>query len=313
MAQQALLTRGTRLMRKLFTNAVMAAALILVWGTPANAKWIEVETARPWLADYEKESCVLKRLFDEGDDTFVLEIRQFAPNGNYSMTIVGPRLRSSRYAPEVRVGDVGEFIDVSHAMKLSAANGRQGIIFTTNFVPEAIHEQVEQLPNAMRELIWNEQARAIHEAAITSIALRLTFRDDIVLRTGSMSEPMAAMRTCMTDLIAHWGYDPEVQATLSRPVRPLEMEEWSRRLRKRYPFSARIRGAQAWVQARLEIDVGGAVAACHPQMKINDPLFDDLACELLVEHGRFEPALDAKGNPVASFHSVSVVYAMDAG
>lgn len=300
-------TSGGRPMQKPIAKLVLGSALLIGCATPAYAEWIELETSRPWVAEYEKESCALSRYFGEGDDELLLHMRQFGPTTHYRVTIIGPRISKRRFQPEIRLGDDGEFVERPDALRLQ---GSTGFTYSESFIPQEISVQLEVAPPAPRELYWSEQAERQRVAQITSIAIRRAFRDDYVLQTGSLAEPFAAMRTCMSDLIAHWGYDPEVQNSLTRSVQTVEFEEWVKELTRRYPTAALLNGRQAIVQARLAIDAEGKALQCFPQTDENDSLFDDLACELLLKHARFDPALDGEGRPVPSFYVVSLRYVM---
>ncbi|NML94723.1 hypothetical protein HHL27_13695 [Novosphingobium sp. TW-4] len=65
-------------------------------------------------------------------------------------------------------------------------------------------------------------------------------------------------------------------------------------------------GASAIVYFRLMVGPDGNPTGCHIQQATNSPEFTDFTCKLLMKRARFAPALDAAGNPTASYYTNSV-------
>ena len=66
-----------------------------------------------------------------------------------------------------------------------------------------------------------------------------------------------------------------------------------------------------FIRARLDISESGEPTACHIQAPISEPAFEREACEQLMDEGEFFPALDAQGNPIASYYTVAIAYVMN--
>lgn len=104
----------------------------------------------------------------------------------------------------------------------------------------------------------------------------------------------------MTDLIKTWGYDPLVQASLSRPATPVTAQDtWLRS--SDYPRGMLMMGASAIVQFRLDIDEAGLVSGCHVHEVTKAEDFTAVTCRALTARARIIPALDTQGKPVRSF------------
>jgi hypothetical protein len=62
------------------------------------------------------------------------------------------------------------------------------------------------------------------------------------------------------------------------------------------------------VYLRLMTDEQGAVSQCVVQSPPGGNIAGAVACRELVKTARFEPALDARGNAVASYYTTSIFY-----
>lgn len=67
-------------------------------------------------------------------------------------------------------------------------------------------------------------------------------------------------------------------------------------------------GKRAIVHFRLNVDAAGQPTACHIQQSTRPKAFDDAVCKAIMRNARFDPALDAEGQPVASYWLNSVVF-----
>lgn len=135
-----------------------------------------------------------------------------------------------------------------------------------------------------------------------------TFGRTLTLQTGSMHQPMEAMRTCLDELITHWGFDAAVQRTLSRPVKPIDQMGWSRRVLNSYPVDMLRAGRSGAAHIRLIVGADGKPTSCTAYKGSADPAFGEHACKTAMRYARFQPALDDGGAPVTSYLTTTVVY-----
>jgi hypothetical protein len=142
-----------------------------------------------------------------------------------------------------------------------------------------------------------------YDATVTSLSIRVR-GTTMVLHTGSMARPLVAMRACIDDLYKSWGMDPAQQKTLFRDASPARSTV--NHVKAVYPTRALFNGTNAYVPVRLAIDTSGNATSCVVQAEGVDKLFSDAVCDNL--QGKFRPALDSNGNPVASMYHTSVVY-----
>lgn len=195
---------------------------------------------------------------------------------------------------------------------------------------ELVYEVIDNLHNQsmVTELIKNKEYRDAAEiinypylksktfldalyqvyGRVEGLIVRDAFNRNLYLHTGELGAPMQAMQKCLDELYSHWGIDVEAHRTLSRPVRPLNFDDFSQRIRQDYPKAMISKRLEGYLRVRLSVSADGRPTACHLQSPLNDETFNRTACDTLMEHAQFSPALDAVGRPIASFFQTSIVY-----
>jgi len=86
--------------------------------------------------------------------------------------------------------------------------------------------------------------------------------------------------------------------------------EWARRIQLNYPAEALRLGLQGTVGVRVEINELGRVWQCLVTSSSGHPILDQAACGGMVRYARFNPALDAEGNPTNGAHSRRIIYSL---
>lgn len=299
--------------------AVLAMVITSTAATAQDEDWLQLAPASNWVLDYAQDSCALRRAFGEEGQQVLLELRQYSPGDRMQVIVTsddirridsGFRFRTSRGVTANFIPDT-EAYNIGRPLGIDNGEWGEGFIAMLGIFPARERALAARL--AMEQdvsLQITDERRAERENEITGFAVGDAFREDFVLLTGNMRPPMNAMRECLDELLTHWGIDAEAHRNLLRPARPLEMEVWARELQERYPTSMLRRGEQAIVNVRLTVNEAGRAADCSVQNSLNEPTFDELACELLLEHSRFEPALDGNGDPISSYWITRVIYTM---
>lgn len=173
------------------------------------------------------------------------------------------------------------------------------------FLSSAIipREKSDEEGQPRRDSVTPEMEQAVKQIALVWGSSR------VVLATGSLGKPFAAMRSCTDALLKEWKLDPQVQNTLSRRAAPSNIMAMVRAIQAVYPMSMAAQGKQGRVNFRALVDPQGAGTSCSTMMSYNDPAFDTLACKV-IQKTRFDPALDKDGEPVASYYVETVIYSM---
>jgi len=130
-----------------------------------------------------------------------------------------------------------------------------------------------------------------------------------MLEIGSMRGPLAALDTCIDNLLVSWGVDVEKHKTLSKQAKPLQSPgKWI--VSSDYPSNMLSAGQPALVNFRLNIGLDGAPTACHIQATTRPKEFDDAVCKSVMRRARFSPAFDAQGQPLASYYQNNVYFSL---
>ena len=290
--------------------ALVAPATVLFHSAGAQAAVDSPRILAPasaWTLDFADERCSLIREFGDGEDKVRLQIDSYGPRPGYRVMISGDlvpgsdanRLTDFRvgYSPDTRQRErfgptmVGKFMD------------ENAVSFVRAFLPDSpTADQADRLGSEF-------------ERSVTHMTLEFRLGKPFQLDTGSMAAPFAAMHRCVDNLIASWGIDPDEYRTLSRPVQVGELpESWNRielaaqnshpspseRRDRRMAQSVTSPRAGDITPVRVMIDATGQPTACVVQAAFASEAYTQSVCGVLTDH-RYQPALNADGEPVASF------------
>jgi hypothetical protein len=266
----------------------------------------------PWTLDYDEDSCALRRMFGEAEDTAFLELRRFGPGLAIQAQVLNNRRTARREGHfRFRLSADGEWRTVGATLSLTYPNDFSGVIFYLQSLVnlqelEAISDPIER--DAFLRSIDLDAVESAQADAIDTIALRGAFSRDLALHVGPLGEPIAALQQCVDELVTHWDIDVEAHKTLSRSALPVNLREVPRMMD--YPPKMLQQGMPGLVNVRLDIDEAGGIGACHIQMPLSDPAFEASSCADIQHALEFEPALDKDGKPIASYWTTTVGFQM---
>jgi TonB family protein len=278
-----------------------AVAALSAHAQAAGDQPLTLAPTSQWNVDYTDDSCALRRAFGTGDATATLQLRMFSPGDQYELMIVSDALGRARGAPRVRYGSDEEWFEPVAPLVMNSRD-QHGVVFSDTLRPVSLKARSEA------EAPWTDAERDAREAAVTTITLAGSFEHQLTLQTGAMHPPMEAMRTCIDELVTHWGLDSAAQDTLTRKVQPVEQRDWQRQILGEYPTDMLRQGKSGRVPVRVIVDTAGKPTNCIAVEHSADPAFENAACAGILRHARFEPALDAQGRPVTSYWVTTVIY-----
>jgi hypothetical protein len=143
------------------------------------------------------------------------------------------------------------------------------------------------------------------QKAVRYLRVGKPLRKPVTLETGSMRAPLAALDTCIDNLLISWGVDVEKHKTLRKQAEPLQSPgKWV--VSSDYPNNMLSVGQPALVNFRLSIGPDGVPSACHIQATTRPKEFDNAVCKSVMRRARFSPALDATGQPMPSYYQNTV-------
>ncbi len=284
-------------MRRRFTAVVWVLALLASAAASANDAQHPVVLAKngAWRLRYQDDSCWLGGVFGAGDQQIIAIFTRYQPSDAFRLQLIGKSLGGNDLHVDVMLA-FGNAPPHQYKALGGQSDGKPSLWLSD-----------QRLDNAPVRIGTMPPVTPEQEAAADSLTVRAGHGTWYRLQTGSMKAPMAAIRTCTTDLVHTWGYDPAVQASLMRPATPTSNPaDW---LNSRdYPYPALTEGRSGITQFRLDIDEAGGVAGCHIQDKVGKPDLALVACNVIARRAKFKPGLDAAGKAVKSYFVRSVLW-----
>ncbi len=296
-------------------NGGLCVALATLSAKPALAddKVVRLKPSSKWNAVYNDDSCRLMRSFGPKDSLVGLVIDQFAPGQQFKLSLVG------KPVTRLAQGDKFEFAfgPSEAAQKTSFFLGDYGkdlpavILRGSVRVAPFTEEELKRISNNSDAFSYRPSAIGPDRlAAVKQLALGKPGGRQIVLETGAMKAPFAALDTCLKELVGRWGVDFERYQTARSGPRPTKAPgSWVKNTD--YPDKAFQMGKQGIVNFRLSVDASGVPTACHIQQSSRGKDFDEATCKIMMRSARFSPAIDAKGVPMESFYRHTIVFSFN--
>jgi hypothetical protein len=293
-----------------------ASLIILALSMPSLASAaapapLILKPSSKWQVDYAYERCRLARQFGEGKQTVFLMMDRFGPTDSFRLTISGHLVRTF-----VEKGDADiQFGPNEQKQQLAFLKGNLGddpaLVFTRSarIAPPSATEALEMKKADDDEAVVLLPISEDRQKAVRHLRIGKPLRKPVMLEIGSMRGPLAALDTCIDNLLVSWGVDVEKHKTLSKQAKPLQSPgKWI--VSSDYPSNMLSAGQPALVNFRLNIGLDGAPTACHIQATTRPKEFDDAVCKSVMRRARFSPAFDAQGQPLASYYQNNVYFSL---
>jgi hypothetical protein len=291
--------------------ALGAVAVLGSVDAQAAKEPLRLKQTSQWNVDYADERCRLMRQFGEGEERVFAIFDQFGPGEYFRMTIAGKPMRTG-----VTEGDVTiQFGPSESEQRLAFYKGTLGddpaLVFhnQTRLAGPTSAEQAAIAKAKKGEWIKLAPVPPERQSAIRTLTIGKPLARTVILETGPMRKPLEAMATCIDSLMTSWGVDVERHKTLTRYLEPLSSpEKWV--VSGDYPTKMVSEGQPALVQFRLSVGADGVPLSCHIQLTTRPKEFDAAVCHALMRRARFNPALDADGQPLTSYYLNTVRFAL---
>ncbi|MBN9788406.1 hypothetical protein DMP17_07350 [Pseudonocardia sp. TMWB2A] len=258
---------------------------------------VRLQSSSKWVVNYADNGCRLLRQFGAGDEMVTLIMNRYGPEDDFQMTLAGKPLRKFFGAREVLV----QFGPKEQAQEKEFEEGSLGDVPALIFSYMGV-EKIEgyTVADAIARLSAPKEIAPERFAAISYLSVGKKQQAPLILETGALQKPFAALSACTDNLVESWGFDIQKEKTLQRRATPKDnYTSWIRTID--YPTDMLRAGQPAMVQFRLDVDATGAVTACHILETTRPKAFDDAVCHSMVKRANFEPAIDREGKPVASY------------
>lgn len=266
----------------------VACAVALALPIQALADPLVLKRTGKWIVEYDNDACHLYAQFGEG--ATLARFSRYWLSDTFDFRLFGAPAKSE------------SFEDIRFDFGLGTKFTRRGMAATAGKVPVLIVNGVRL--DGFTPVKPGDPAPAVtpaDEARVTGMTIGRVRQQDVRLEFGSLGRPFEQLRNCLSSLVTRWGYDPQVQMTLSRKLTPAgNPQNWV--TDTDYPADALRKRQMGIVAFRLDVDAKGVVTGCTI-LEHTDAVevLSKKVCEMLGKRASFNPALDAKGTPVRSF------------
>lgn len=276
-------------------GVILASALPVALAAKAKPPETLARSGK-WYVDYDEDACNLVAEFGAGQSKVIMRMTRYSPGESFHFTLYGSRFATGEVTGKAKT----DFGLAGEPLEASSVSGNVGKLKALFFNSMRLDGWRPASPQETGPKITPEQ-----EASVSGVTIQIARRKPFRLEFGSLCKPLAQMRSCQDNLVKSWGYDPAIEASLSRPLKPLkDARDWLKD--SDYPREALTGGYSGIVQVRLEADASGKITGCHVLNRTKPDLFADLTCRNVAKRAILEPALDAAGKPVRSFSVFSV-------
>lgn len=304
------------------TALLAAASAITVLPTSAIAQdgdALIFQATGTWTADFGEDYCRLLRTYSDGTEQLTVAFERIQPGPFMRMLIIGDEFRTFRGAERIGYGFSPLGASASSDLATSETGDGQRLTilgtvslneqpqFTQFFQPpegDAEDVPAAESPEDMPQFPGYDPAAELERAGqVTSITFNEGMRRDVRIETGNLAPAMEVMQNCAQDLLRTWGLEPERHQNLSKGAFPTQGGLISNRT---IPFDQFSRLTGNYNQVRIMIDAQGSATSCHIHFPTLEANVNERICDQVMENASFQPALDADGQPLASYWLVPV-------
>ncbi len=262
--------------------ATLAPSLARAGATGADAP-APLRPVGQWLVEGQNNMCALSHGFGDGRDRVTLGIRPYP------------------------IADIADVLLFSHTDGDDVRDGKATVQVDDGVVSQpADYVSYALTKGDQRLLSFRVPSAALNGlASSTRLTLALDRRRRVVVSSTGFARGLAALEQCQALLRKQLGIDAAEQARVATPAHANGSPSLWFSYRD-YPDEAVHGGTQGVSRLLLTIGVDGRIGRCVTFGSSGNAAMDKTACRKFVERGRYTPALDAAGKPVASFEETSV-------
>lgn len=287
---------GTTKMGRRNLGLVMAAAL-LASTTAAQAQDREVRSfamTGPWSLDAGDDYCRLAANFTNGADTVAFALERNRAENFARLVLVGDAIRTYRRADSLGYSFLPSGEERAAMFTRSeTADGQPWFnLGLVAFAPAG--------PPVFPQPPYDRAAELQFAAGVNGLLVDDGLQTPIRIETGSLRAPMEALQACTDDLLLVWGLDFAKHRTMTRRAAPVGPAfEWIATGTFGFADFPLFSGARN--PFRVMVSTEGRPTSCTVHWPSLPERKNASVCEQLMANARFEPALDAEGQPMASY------------
>lgn len=104
---------------------------------------------------------------------------------------------------------------------------------------------------------------------------------------------------------------PPPAPSKARGARTKNERSWAARIQENYPARALREEVEGTVGVRVTVTADGRASGCSVTASSGSSVLDEAACAGMERYARFDPALDAAGNPTTDSYSTRITYRLN--
>lgn len=270
---------------KALVHAAVAGSLFVAAGPAAAAKApVPLAWVGPWQLDYAKDACLLGRRFVEGKREVILGWRALPLEESVELIVTRP------------TGD--DRFRTGEAMVTLASGASETVSFESFPTSKAgFYTTRMRLPMEMFAKAQAEDVLTITARTVRPMAFRLP----------GFPKAMAAFATCNDDTLKTWGVDAGERQRIATDAEAVDdRRHWI--TSNDYPMGLVRMGQQGTTVILFRIGTDGRIDECRAVVTSGAKELDEAACNALTKRGRYTPARDAAGQPMAVHRVRRVVW-----
>ena len=269
-----------------------------------------------WYLDGGETRCRLLRKFGEGPDAHLFFLETDQPSAYASFLIAGPTLEKIDWSKsiEIQLGDL-EKVELQSAHGGDFEGFGSALMNSSIWLGEPKTEIAPQDDKEASEEVSVEAERGLPRivserfSEVSRLSVTQGEENVISLELRGFAKALEALNLCSENFVSYWGLDLEKHRSMQHGPKLTNLDEIARRVVWSYRGRALRRGEQGTVRFLVMVDELGQVTSCRQS---NATEFESLESPICKEIARaqFEPARDAKGQPMRSYYASSVRYTL---
>lgn len=246
-----------------------------------------------WSLDYGDDYCRLAGNFTNGADRIALAIERIEPGPSMRVALVGNGVKLFRRASEIGLTLAPAGTERKLRYVVSTVGDEQYVLFERVTLAETPAPGTPPAP-------YDRAAEAAQAKGVTALKLASGLTEPVEVRTGPLGGGIKALQGCTDDMVQSWGLDAARHQTLSKPAAPAgPTAGWL--VQGTIPFGDFAKLGGGMNQLRVMLDASGKATDCKVHWASLDAAKNQQICAMVLERGTFTPALDAGGQPMASY------------
>jgi len=265
--------------------------ILLLWGAASEAaapspEALVLEPSSPWRVDFGEGTCTLFRQFSAGNGNANVQLQRSGPLSEFVLAV---NLPATSKMPDRK-------------KRLEAQFGGDNGWIAANVWPTSQAQGRLNLQGQFPMELWDRLHRRFIDNTATVLKLRMDGQQ-FSFNLQRMKALKAALDKCDEGLMAEIGLEGiDLSNVLSRPEPTMPVWSWTTRWEQSVH-----QDVTYMISARAIIDDTGKIEKCiNLEPEISSGRAFEIACELLMQNGRFKPARAASGAPVKSYYDIAI-------